>query len=144
MTTNVSDLQHMTVPELRALYKSCQPGPIPNGSAAGSPIVPTGTVLTPLLSGVLRLVVWQGKTFDARRAVLKNRVLLGLLSVIIADIYIGPSWVDDQACIVLDYSRRSVLANRIRDEIRQISPRVYFGPVYAFNQEAGLWFSLEF
>jgi hypothetical protein len=141
-TTN-TQLLGMSYVELTALFRTLQPGPIPTGQAAGRAIIATDTVLTPLLSTVVKLVVWQGKTFDARRGLLINRLVLGLIQVVLADVYVGPSWIDGQPCIVLDYSGRSVIANRVRDEIRMLRPGFYFGPVYV-GPVPMLHFSLTF
>jgi hypothetical protein len=41
----------------------------------------------------------------------------------------APSLFDGKECIVLDYSKISLVANRIRDEIRLIAPNFYLGRV---------------
>jgi hypothetical protein len=61
---------------------------------------------------------------------LKNRLLLLGTKAIIADVSKGESWFDGKECIVLDYSHTSIVAQWIRDEIREVSPGVYLGLVY--------------
>ena len=68
--------------------------------------------------------------FDAKKGVLKNRILFFGLEAIVARVYKGESWLDGKECIVLDYSETSLLAHYIRDEIRQIGPDLYLGKVY--------------
>ena len=65
------------------------------------------------------------------------------LEAIIAKVYKGPSWLDGKECIVLDYSDTSLLAARVRDEIRQIGPKLYLGKVY-WDKTRTIDFSLQF
>jgi hypothetical protein len=60
-----------------------------------------------------------------------------------AKVYKAPSWVDDKECIVLDYSQTSFLFGRIRDEIREVSPRIYLGIVFTGKTKT-INFALEF
>ena len=65
------------------------------------------------------------------------------LNAIVATVYKGPSWFDNKECIVLDYSETSLVARRIRDEIRAISPKFYLGRVY-WDKTPLIHFALEF
>ena len=83
----------------------------------------------------VHLFSWKGKVFtpdpvDPQRATLKNRLLLLGTKAIIAQVYRGASWLDQKECIVLDYSQTSIVAQWVRDEIREVSPGVYLGVVY--------------
>ena len=53
------------------------------------------------------------------------------------------SWYDGAPCIVLDYSKTSFAARRIRDEIREIAPGVFLGIVF-WGRRHVLDFSLDF
>ena len=86
---------------------------------------------------------WQGKVFDAKNGVLRNKILPLGLNAIIAKVYKGQSWLDDKECIVLDYSETSLVARWIRDEIRQIGPKMYLGKVY-WDKKRLIDFALEF
>ena len=86
---------------------------------------------------------WQGKTFDAEKGVLRNRILPFGLNAIIAKVYKAPSWLDGKECIVLDYSETSLVAHWIRDEIRQIGPGMYLGKVY-WDKKRLIDFALQF
>ena len=44
---------------------------------------------------------------------------------------------------MLDYSKTSLLAHRIRDEIRNIGPRLYMGPVF-WDKTRLIHFALQF
>jgi hypothetical protein len=65
------------------------------------------------------------------------------LNAIIAKVYKGPSWLDGKECIVLDYSDTSVVAQWIRDEIREIEPGLYLGKVY-WDKKRLIDFALKF
>ena len=86
---------------------------------------------------------WQGKVFDAEKGVLRNKILPFGLNAIIAKVYKGDSWLDGKECIVLDYSETSLLAHWIRDEIREISPKLYLGKVY-WGKQRLIDFALQF
>jgi hypothetical protein len=52
------------------------------------------------------------------------------------------SWVDNKECIVLDYSKTSLLARVIRDEIREVSPGLYLGVIF-WGKKKTINFALE-
>ena len=92
---------------------------------------------------MINLFGWQGKVFDAQKGLLKNRILAFGVEAIVARVYKGPSWLDGKECIVLDYSETSIVAQRIRDEIRLIGPGFYLGKVY-WSKERLIDFCLQF
>ena len=81
--------------------------------------------------------------FDAKKGVLKNRILVIGLEAILARVYKAPSWLDNKECIVLDYSDTSIIASRVRDEIRLIGPGFYLGQVY-WDKDRLIHFCLQF
>ena len=140
---NVHDLLQMTQSQLDALFTRSPSGPIPDGSAQGTAIIAPGTVFSADIAAVINLFAWQGKTFDAAHGVLRNRISVLGLNAIVAEVYKGPSWLDQKECIVLDYSKTSTVAQWIRDEIRQIEPRLYLGKVY-WSKKRLIDFALQF
>jgi hypothetical protein len=142
-TINVPDLLKMTQTELDDLFKASQPGPIPDGAAEGTAIIAPGTTYSPEIAKLVSLFAWQGKTFDGPHGVLRNRILPLHLNAIVAEVYKGPSWLDGKECIVLDYSKTSLVAQWIRDEIRQIGPKIYLGKVY-WDKKRLIDFALQF
>jgi hypothetical protein len=143
MPYDVPSLLKMSASDLDALFSSSPSGDIPNGPAKGTAIIAPGTEFSPEVAEFINLFVWQGKTFDAPKGMLKNRILPLGLSAIIAKVYKGPSWLDTRECIVLDYSETSLVAHWIRDEIRQIGPDFYLGRVYWSNKPL-IHFCLQF
>ena len=101
-----------------------------------------GTAFSDDLAQVVNLFAWQGKTFDAQHGVLRNRITAFGLNAIVAEVYHGQSLFDGKPCIVLDYSKTSLVAKWIRDEIRLIAPHLYLGRVYWDNKPI-LHFALE-
>ncbi len=143
MAYDVPTLLAMTQQNLDDLFKGSPPGDIPNGEAKGTAIIAPGTKYSETIADVINHFGWQGKVFDAKKGLLKNRILAFGIEAIIAKVYKGPSWLDGKECIVLDYSDTSLLAHRIRDEIRLISPGLYLGKVY-WDKDRLIDFSLQF
>src|SRR3954451_8358664 len=144
MVTDVPTLLSMTQSQLDDLFRSADSsGPIPDGPAKGTAIIAPGTVFTPELADVVTHFVWQGKTFDGPHGVLRNRILSLSLNAIVAEVYKAPSLLDGKECIVLDYSKTSLVAKWIRDEIRAIAPKFYLGRVY-WDNKPSLHFALQF
>lgn len=143
MAYDVPQLLQMTFADLDSLFSSSPSGDIPNGPAKGTAIIASGTRYSPEIAEFINLFVWQGKTFDAADGVLRNRILSIGLNAIVAKVYKGPSWFDQKECIILDYSKTSLVAHWIRDEIRLIGPDFYLGRVYWADKPL-IHFSLQF
>jgi len=133
----------MSQAQLDELCTNSAPGEIPDGEAKGSAIVAPGTTYTEDIAEFINHFAWQGKTFDAKKGVLRNRILPLGLNAIIARVYKAPSWLDGKECIVLDYSETSLLAHWIRDEIREISQGLYLGKVY-WGKKRLIDFAIQF
>jgi hypothetical protein len=143
MAYDVGRLLTMSQSELDTLFTESSVGSIPDGEAEGTAIVAPGTTFSPTVAQFINLFAWQGKVFDAKKGVLKNKILPFGLNAIIAKVYKGSSWLDGKECIVLDYSDTSFVAQWIRDEIRQIEPKLYLGKVY-WDKKRLIDFALKF
>ena len=144
MPHDVPQLLKMSQAELDALFTGSQAGPIPNGQADGTAIVASGTVFSPEIAKFVGVFAWQGKVFDAKAGLLRNRIGPFGLNAIIAKVYKAPSWIDGKECIVLDYSETSMVAHWIRDEIRLIeAPGLYLGKVF-WDKSRLIDFALQF
>lgn len=137
------ELLKMSFQQLEDLFRESSSGPIPNGLADGTAIIAPGTPFSPEIAELINVFGWKGKEFDAEHGTLTNRILPFGLNAIVAQVYKAPSWLDDKECIVLDYSKTSLLAHWIRDEIRLIGPGFYLGRVY-WDTTALIHFSLAF
>ena len=60
-----------------------------------------------------------------------------------AKVYKEASWFDGKETIVLDYSKTSFVARKVRDEIREVSPGVFLGLVFWERDKIAL-FALKF
>jgi len=143
MNYDAKQLLAMSQAQLDDLFRASGAGDIPNGPAEGTAIIAPGTRYSTFIAQVINHFGWQGKVFDAAGGFLKNRITAFGVEAIIAKVYKGPSWLDGKECIVLDYSQTSFVAERIRDEIRLISPAFYLGKVY-WGKERLIDFSLQF
>ena len=143
MARDVQSLLAMSQAELDTLFSSVASGPIPDGEAEGTAIVAPGTSFSPTIAKFISSFVWQGKVFDSKAGVLRNKILPFGLNAIIAKVYKTEIWLDGKECIVLDYSDTSLVAQWIRDEIREVSTGVYLGKVY-WSDKRLIDFALEF
>ncbi|MGH9198992.1 MAG: hypothetical protein ACRD1T_25100 [Acidimicrobiia bacterium] len=143
MPTDVASLLQMSQAQLDDLFTKSVAGPIPDGPAKGTAIIAPGTVFSQEIAQAINFFAWQGKTFDATNGVLRNKITILGLNAIVADVYKAPSWLDQKECIVLDYSKTSIVAQWIRDEIRQIATGMYLGKVY-WGKKRLIDFALEF
>jgi hypothetical protein len=143
MAYTASQLLALSQQQLDDLFSSSPAGEIPNGEGSGTAIIASGTPFSANIASLINVFGWQGKTFDAAHGTLTNRISAFGINAIVAEVYKGTSWFDNKECIVLDYSKTSLVAKHIRDEIRQISPGTYLGLVY-WDKIRTIHFSLEF
>jgi hypothetical protein len=125
----------LSAEQLDDIFRNAPAGAIPIGQGDGTAIIAPGTALSDTIAKFVHTFTWKGKFFepdaiDPQRATLKNRLLLLGTKAIVAQVYRGQSWLDGKECIVLDYSKTSIVAQWIRDEIREVSPGLYLGVVY--------------
>jgi hypothetical protein len=101
------------------------------GTVGCGPVGPTrGTIVDadgkhPRLKARLQGVVWKGKTFHGDDT-LTNR-WFGGLSAVSAGISVGPSRLDGQPCLVMQYPPTAPVFANVRDELRLIAPGVWLG-----------------
>jgi hypothetical protein len=143
MTVVTTDLTAMDRRELDELFRTSPAGTIPVGRSRGTAIIFPGSALDGIVRGLIRLLIWKGKIFRPGSHDLKNR--LGPIGTpgIRASVYQDESWFSAGPAIILDYSKTSVVARMIRDEIRQVGPGLYLGQIYLWKKRVGL-FMLEF
>jgi hypothetical protein len=129
--------------ELDERFRKSPPGPIPVGRSRGTAILFPGSAVEGFVSGLVRALIWKGKIFSPASGDLKNLISPFGIPLIRAKVYQDESWFSKGPAIILDYSKTSVVAGKIRDEIRQIGPGVYLGQVYWGKRRIAL-FMLEF
>ncbi len=143
MLITMERILKMSGKELDELFRHGEVGQIPDGEAEGTAIIAPGTVLEGPIAKFVHWFAWQGKVFDAKSAKLRNKILPVGLHAIVADVYRESSWFDSRECIVLDYSKSSLVAQHIRDEIRRVAPGLYLGVVY-WDRAKLINFTLQF
>jgi hypothetical protein len=114
--------------ELDELFRASPAGGIPAGDTAGTALLGSrhAGVSRTAARAVGRLV-WKGKVFDRERGELLNKVTPFAVRAVRARVYVAASRLDGREAIVLDYSKTSLLARSVRDEIREVAPGVYLG-----------------
>jgi hypothetical protein len=138
------DLVNMSRKELDELFRRSPSGEIPDGEANGQVLIGAeNDTVSDTAAKVAHLVAWQGKVFDREKGELINKIGPFGLKAIRAKVYKEPSWFDEKETIVLDYSDTSLVAHWIRDEIREVAPRLYLGLVF-WDRDKILHFSLKF
>lgn len=149
----LDDLLDLDSAQIDDLFGRLPPGPIPEGESEGRALVKPGSSLNDEIADLLKLFAWQGKVFtrdkdDPQRGELRNKILPVGLKAIVARVYQDASWFDDRPAIILDYSKTSLLARAIRDEIREVEPGLYLGKVFWGDRDpdekALLHFALDF
>ena len=143
MVMRTADLKKLSPTELDDLYQNSPVGEIPNGEGKGTVLFLTGLPTGNLFSALVRLLAWQGKVFYRDQGFLLNRVSLLSIQMIKASVYGGESWFAQGEATILDYSKTSFVAQKIRDEIREVAPGLYLGQAY-WDRTRVLCFSLEF
>jgi hypothetical protein len=131
-----ADLLEMNQTQLDELFRRSPPGAVPAGDSSGTAIIAPGTFWARLIARFVHGLAWQGKVFtpnpDGQGATLQNKIGIGGTHAIVARVYPTESWLDGKPCIVLDYSKTSLFARKIRDEIRLVDAqnRLYLGKVW--------------
>jgi hypothetical protein len=139
----LQDLTTMSQAELDDAFRRGPLGEIPDGDATGMAIVAPGTDLELPVLMLTRWLAWQGKVFYRAQGYLLNKVGPLGTHLVKARVYVAPSWFDSQPAIILDYSKTSLIAHKVRDEIREVSPSTYLGIVY-YDKLKTINFVLQF
>jgi hypothetical protein len=143
MVVTLNDLTAMSQAELDDLFRRSPVSDIPDGDADGTVIALPSTELEQPILWFARWLAWRGKVFDRPRGQLVNKVGPFGKHLFKAWVYIAPSWFDGQPAVILDYSKASLLAHRVRDEIREVSPGLYLGIVF-YGHAKTINFVLQF
>src|SRR5438552_7631804 len=143
MALTVVEMLKMSQAQQADLFTQRPVGEILSGEEKGTAIIAPGTTYTQDMANFVNHFAWQGKIFDPAKRTFRNKILPFGLNAIIDKVYKGPSWMDGKECIVLDYSETALVAHWVRDEIREVAPRVYLGKVY-LGKKRLIDFALEF
>ena len=151
--TDPKEFLELSSDQLDEIFRASPTGEIPVGEGEGTAIVSPGTDVSDDIARFIHIFTWKGKVFERdpanpQEGWLKNRLLLLGTKGVVAHVLKGPSWLDGKECIILDYSKTSLVAQWVRDEIREVSPGVYLGLVYWGKEKASakrlIHFALKF
>ncbi|WP_157126024.1 hypothetical protein [Nocardia mikamii] len=111
---------HCSVEQQYAIFRAAPRGDVPTG-------VTDGWVTSPPVMETVAPPLWIGKTFytGPDGGSLTNRITAAGIEGFPANVYAGPSRIDGQPAWLLDYAPS--ITPQILDEIRQITPGVWFG-----------------
>ena len=140
---DVNEFLKMPAERLDEIFRSTAAGEIPTGEGKGLAIIAPGTKISDEIARFVNLFTWKGKVFDPTSGTLRNKILPLGHRAIVARVYKEKSWFDGKEAIILDYSKTSLLAKWIRDEIREVSPGIYLGIVY-WGKKKLIHFALQF
>jgi hypothetical protein len=144
MALTHNDLLDLSGDELDELFRSSPAGEIPNGDAEGKVLVGSDDDdVSDKVAWIARTLAWKGKVFNREKGDLKNKILPFGIKAVRAKVYKEASWFDGEETIVLDYSKTSFFARKVRDEIREVAPGLFLGLVY-WKKDKVLHFSLDF
>ena len=134
MNPKINQWLEMSREQLDEIYKNAKAGAVPRGDTQGTAIV-AGSSMAGGLAKLARLVAWKGKVFDmfaekGEKGVLVNKVSPFGMKLIVAKVYRDASWMDNKETIVIDYAKTSLMARKIRDEIREVEPGLWLGKVW--------------
>jgi hypothetical protein len=141
MVVDVPQLAEMSRDELDTLFRSSPAGEIPVGRTKGAVLVAPGTDIAWPAKRLIHFLAWRGKVFNPQQGDLLNLILPFGVKAVRAKVYKDASWLDQDETIVLDYSKTSRIAHKVRDEIREVSPGLYLGLVY-WGRDRVLHFTL--
>jgi len=144
MALTHNDLLDLSGEELDELFRRSPAGEIPNGDAEGKVLVGSDDDdVSDKVAWIARTLAWKGKVFNREKGDLKNKILPFGIKAVRAKVYKEASWFDGEETIVLDYSKTSFFARKVRDEIREVAPGLFLGLVY-WKKDKVLHFSLDF
>lgn len=137
MTVQTLNLRVMSKAELDDVFRSSSPGTIPTGRSRGTAMLAPGSAMENLLRPLIRALAWKGKVFRPQSEDLKNLLSPIGFKGIRARVYHGTSWFDDAPAIIIDYSKTSIVARMVRDEIREVAPGLYLGQIFLWKKRIG-------
>jgi hypothetical protein len=120
------NLVRMNWCELEQIYRQAKPGSVPVGFARGQ-VVYSPCELLAASKGRLASLVWHGKIFGCDGTLINQWTGLRAIR---AKVELGPSWLDGEQAIILDYCGMSRVWHDVRDEMREVAPGLYVGAMY--------------
>jgi hypothetical protein len=124
---DLDQLQRMSPAELDALFRQSELGKPFAGVYKGRLLYLTDKNL-PKVKVRLANIPWSGK-MAREDGYFTNRWLRDI-NWIDSHYVIGPSWVDGKPAVIMEYAPGTPLFANMHDELREVAPGLYMGPVY--------------
>ena len=118
--------RRMSAEELSAVFEAAEPGSPPVGELRGKVVAVTGRL--PRVRAGLMNAVWKGKDAHADGTFV-NRWAGGVRAI--SNTYtLGDSLLDGRPAWCIQYPADVPILGNTRDELREVCPGVYVGPLY--------------
>jgi hypothetical protein len=124
---SLDDLQRMGPDQLYRLFTQAEVGRPFVGVAHGR-LVYLADDRFPRLKVRMANSVWRGKA-STEDGWFTNR-WIGNFNWIASTWEIGPSWIDGRPAVVMEYPPKTPLFAPMHDELREVGPGIYLGPVF--------------
>jgi hypothetical protein len=123
----LEQLQCLRPCQLAELYLRAEVGTPPCGRAQGRLLCLVDRRL-PHTQVWLANAAWKGKVLAADGSFV-NLWTCGI-QAISSHYTIGPSWLDGRPAVLMDYAPGTAIFGNTHDELRQVGPGLYLGPLY--------------
>jgi hypothetical protein len=123
----LEQLRHLSADDLHQLFVASDMGRPLTGFGRGRLLCLTNERL-PRLKVAMSNAFWRGKT-AAEDGTFINR-FVGGIDALESHYVIGPSWVDGRPAMLFEYPAGTPLFGNMHDELREIAPGLYLGPLY--------------
>lgn len=123
----LEELDNLSACQLAELFGRSEVGHPITGVARGKLVYLADRTL-PKLKLRMAAAVWRGKCAD-EDGYFVNR-WIGGRNAIDSHYVVGPSWVDGKPAVVMEYAPGTRLFWNMHDELREIAPGLYLGPVF--------------
>jgi hypothetical protein len=121
------DLKRMSLCQLEALFRQAEVGTPLVGSARGRLLCSTDA-RHPRLTVWRSNAAWKGKIADAEGHFVNRWI--GGIRALESHYVIGPSWLDGRPAVLMEYAPGTPLFANTHDELREVAPGLYLGPLY--------------
>lgn len=120
------DLRRMDAAQLRELFLRSEMGTPLVGAARGR-LVSLADRRGPIKTGLTN-AAWKGKTAEPDGTFI-NRWAGGVMAIG-SRYQVGPSLLDGRPALVVEYPPGTPILGKTRDELREVAPGLYLGPLY--------------
>jgi hypothetical protein len=122
----LEQLRHMNIEELQQLFSDSDMGRPLVGYGRGRLICSTDK--HPRVRIAMTNTLWRGKTAAEDGSFVNHWI--GGVDVIDSRYVVGPSWIDGKPAMLFEYPPGTPICGNMHDELREVAPGLYIGPLY--------------